>query len=79
MTSAELDTLVELGMNSGSLGSRMMGAGFGGVTLHLVKDNDFARFAQSVSHGYHSRFGSEPDIFIIDTSDGAHELIDVRE
>ncbi len=79
VTSAELDALVELGMNSGSIGSRMMGAGFGGVTLHLVKDNDFARFARSVSDGYHHRFGIEPDIFIIDTSDGAHELIDVHE
>ena len=70
----ELDTLVELAMAHGSMGSRMTGAGFGGTTVNLVKANDLTRFREAVSKGYFRAYHLVPDIMIAHPSDGVNEI-----
>lgn len=54
----ELDTLVELAATvPGVLGARMMGGGFGGCTLHLVRDEAVAQLTQVVEDQYPARTG----------------------
>lgn len=71
---AELDTLVELAMNGGSIGSRMTGAGFGGCTVNIVKNADFDKFKAFVQKGYFEKYGVVCDIFIANPEDGTKEL-----
>ena len=52
VSSKELDTLVELArQQSGVLGARMTGAGFGGCTVNLVRADAAESFAQAVARG----------------------------
>ncbi len=53
----ELDFLVEYSMNYNQiLGSRMMGGGFGGCTLSLIKDSLIDKFIKEVKQEYFSKF-----------------------
>ncbi len=70
----ELDTLVEVAMNGGSIGSRMTGAGFGGCTLNLVKHDDFEKFKAFVQKAYKEKYGITCEIFIANPEDGTKEL-----
>jgi len=72
----ELDTLVELAMNNGSIGSRMTGAGFGGSTVNIVKYTDFASFKNNVQNAYQKKYGVICDIIHCDTADGTRETTD---
>jgi galactokinase len=56
----ELDYLVELASESGSvLGSRMMGGGFGGCTINIIKETAVDRFVDDVSRAYMKKFSIE--------------------
>ena len=70
----ELDTLVELATNNGSIGSRMTGAGFGGCTVNIVRSVDFPRFRDQVAKGYQKKYGLIPDIIIANPEDGCKEI-----
>lgn len=70
----ELDTLVELAMAHGSIGSRMTGAGFGGSTVNIVKKSDYLRFREAVAKAYFTAYHFVPDIMIAEPSDGVKEL-----
>jgi len=55
----ELDFLVDIARESEEvLGARMMGGGFGGCTLNLIKKNKVASFIGSVNEKYSARFNS---------------------
>ncbi|MBN2329312.1 MAG: galactokinase [Candidatus Omnitrophica bacterium] len=73
----ELNDLVESAMESGSLGSRLTGAGFGGCTINLVpkkKVNNFVKKMESTY--YRDRAASQdPRILITQPSNGAEILI----
>lgn len=71
----ELDTLVELATNHGSIGSRMTGAGFGGCTINIVPSTFFAKFKENVAKGYQKKYGLEPDILIVNPEDGTREIL----
>ncbi|OCL28745.1 galactokinase [Orenia metallireducens] len=72
----ELDYMVELALElDGVLGSRMTGAGFGGCTVNLVKEDAVELFKEKVSQGYLDKTGVKADIYICNIEDGAHELI----
>ncbi len=72
----ELDFLVELVVNQPAvLGSRMMGGGFGGCTINLVKENGIEDVVEKVSSEYKVRFGVEPDIYIGKIEDGTSRII----
>ena len=53
----ELDFLVEYSMNYNQiLGSRMMGGGFGGCTISLIKDSFIIEFIEVIEKEYFSKF-----------------------
>jgi len=70
----ELDTICELANKYGAFGARMTGAGFGGCAIALIKKEDFEEFQKKASAEYYEHFHIEPTIFIVETSDGPHEI-----
>ena len=68
----ELDILVELARSvKGTIGSRMTGAGFGGCTVSIVKDNAVEEFHKIVMEGYTKQTGITAEIYISNAEDGA--------
>ena len=71
----ELDHLVETATElNGVLGSRMMGGGFGGCTINLVKNDAIEQVIEKTSASYKNAFGVEPKHYIATTGNGACEL-----
>lgn len=67
----ELDTLVDLAASvPGVLGARMMGGGFGGCTINLVRDEALARLTQVVEEKYPQRTGLRASIDICRAAGG---------
>lgn len=67
----ELDTLVELAKNvDGVLGARMMGGGFGGCTINLVKKNAIGQFKKTILENYKTPDGGTPEIIKVRIGDG---------
>lgn len=72
---AELDTLVDLVRNDEAvLGARMMGGGFGGCTINLVKASEVERVVKDVSDAYQSRTGRAPETYIGQVGGGTSRL-----
>ena len=71
VTGAELDTLVEEALKvDGVAGSRMTGAGFGGCTVSIVREEAVDRFIEEVGSGYTARTGLVPSFYISEVGDG---------
>jgi galactokinase len=71
----ELDVLVQSARaQSGVLGARMTGGGFGGCTVNLVAQSNIEAFRKSVSREYLKQTQIRPEIFIATASDGAREI-----
>ncbi len=71
----ELDILVEESMKiKGTLGSRMMGAGFGGCIVSVVEKPAIPGFIESAGRAYQSRTGRSADFYIANTGDGARQI-----
>jgi galactokinase len=71
----ELDLLVESAESQpGVLGARMTGGGFGGCTITLVKENAIEDFKENVASRYRAETGLNPDIFVVNASNGASEI-----
>jgi len=49
----------------------MTGAGFGGCTVNLVKDEAVEGFVSAVGSGYEKKTGRKPEIYVFAASDGA--------
>lgn len=72
---SELDNLVETAKNfDGVLGARMMGGGFGGCTINLVKTSKITEFKNRAISNFSHTFNREPAFWEIQTSDGVHEV-----
>ncbi|MDN3202936.1 galactokinase [Algoriphagus sediminis] len=56
------------------LGSRMMGGGFGGCTLNLLKSSETMKFEQEIRAAYKERFGIVPEFIPTALSGGAKAL-----
>lgn len=75
MTGKELDTLVEAAWSQpGVIGARMTGAGFGGCTVNLVKEEYVESFIREVGNIYKERIGYEADFYVVDVGDGPCRL-----
>ena len=70
----ELDFLVELAERCGVTGSRIMGGGFGGCTINLVKEELYYNFVATAKREFNEKFGHEPKIYDVVISDGARRL-----
>jgi galactokinase len=61
----ELDVLADAAQRMpGVLGSRMMGAGFGGCTVNLVEARAMDEFQARMERVYRDRLGKEPVIHV---------------
>lgn len=75
VTGEELDTLVAEALKiEGVLGSRMTGAGFGGCTVSIVRDEAVDTFIEKVGAGYTEKIGYAPSFYISEVSDGGREI-----
>ena len=70
----ELDFLNKLARKCDVTGSRVMGGGFGGCTINLVKDSLYDGFISEAKAQFTARFGHEPKIYDVVISDGARLL-----
>lgn len=78
VTGIELDTLVESAWNqSGTIGARMTGAGFGGCAIAIVRNDDIEDFTSAVRKEYTQAIGYEPDFYIASIGDGAGKLAEL--
>ena len=76
VTGVELDTLAELAWEQeGVIGSRMTGAGFGGCTVSLVKNEAIEAFKQKVEAAYEKKIGYKPSFYVASIADGTHRLV----
>ena len=75
VTGIELDTLVEEAWKvEGVIGSRMTGAGFGGCTVSLVKDEAIDSFIDQVGKAYLAKIGYAADFYVVEIGDGPSTL-----
>jgi galactokinase len=71
----ELDILVEEAWDiDGVLGSRMMGAGFGGCTVSIVENSAVSEFISRVGQNYEKRTGLHAEFYVVETGNGASVL-----
>ena len=71
VTGIELDTLVEEAWKvEGVIGSRMTGAGFGGCTVSIVKDEAIDSFIEKVGAAYLAKIGYAADFYVVEIGDG---------
>lgn len=75
VTGIELDTLVEEAWKvDGVIGSRMTGAGFGGCTVSIVKDDAVDTFIEKVGTAYKVAIGYAADFYVVQIGDGPAKL-----
>ena len=67
----ELDYLNDVAKECGVTGSRIMGGGFGGCTVNLVKDELYDNFIATATAKFNEKYGHEPKVYPVIVSDGA--------
>lgn len=70
----ELDYLNDIAKECGVTGSRIMGGGFGGCTINLVKDELYDNFIATAKKKFVEKYGHEPQVYEVIVSDGARKL-----
>jgi galactokinase len=70
----ELDYLNDIAKECGVTGSRVMGGGFGGCTINLVKEELYDAFIATAKQKFADKFGHEPMVYDVVISDGARRL-----
>lgn len=70
----ELDFLNDIARECGVTGSRIMGGGFGGCTINLVKENLLDNFISTAKTRFKEKYGHEPKVYPVVISDGAHKV-----
>ena len=70
----ELDFLAEIAQECGVTGSRIMGGGFGGCTINLVKTELYDSFISKAKSAFAEKYGHEPVEIPVVISDGARRL-----
>lgn len=69
----ELDYLNDIAKECGVTGSRIMGGGFGGCTVNLVKKELKDKFIETAKKKFNEKYGHEPKIYPVIVSDGARK------
>ena len=59
-------------------GSRIMGGGFGGCTINLVKKELLNDFVEIAKKRFNEKYGHEPKIYNVIISDGARKVSDAE-
>lgn len=71
----ELDYLVEIAQECGVTGSRIMGGGFGGCTINLVKDDRYDQFIHTATEKFTTKYGHVPEVYSVIISQGSHKVM----
>ncbi len=71
----ELDTLVDIARScEGVFGSRMVGAGFGGCTISLVRRDKMDSVVEKICKRYGRILGHDPWYHLVEASDPVKEI-----
>ena len=70
----ELDWLAKLARKMDVTGCRVMGGGFGGCTINLVKEELYDAFINTAKIEYAKKFGHDCKVYDVVISDGAHRV-----
>jgi galactokinase len=70
----ELDLAVDTAHSLGALGARMVGGGFGGSAIALIRDEDAGRISQAIERAFSEKGFIAPRFFDSLPSDGAKVL-----
>lgn len=71
----ELDTAVEASRESGAIGARMTGGGFGGSAIALVPVDAESRVREAVTEAFAASGFRAPRLFTVSPADGARRLL----
>lgn len=75
VTGTELDTMVEAAwQQEGVIGARMTGAGFGGCSVSIVREDCAEAFIKNVGNIYKERIGYEAGFYVVEIGDGPKQL-----
>lgn len=75
VTGFELDTMVEEALKiDGTIGSRMTGAGFGGCTISIVKEEAVDHFIKTVGENYEAKTGLKPEFYVANVGTGTSKI-----
>lgn len=70
----ELDCLNDIARECGVTGSRIMGGGFGGCTINLIKNELYDNFIAVAKEKFAEKYGHEPVVYDVVISDGARRI-----
>ena len=70
----ELDFLNDVAKENGVTGSRIMGGGFGGCTINLVRNDLYKKFIEDAKKKFNEKYGHEPKVYDVVISDGSRKL-----
>ena len=70
----ELDYLVDIAIDCGVTGARMMGGGFGGCTINLVKEELYDIFIAEAEKRYKEQYGKLPKVYDVVIGDGSRKI-----
>ena len=70
----ELDFLNDIAKENGVTGSRIMGGGFGGCTINLVKNELYDTFIADAKAKYAAKYGKEPKVIDVVIGDGSRKI-----
>ena len=71
VSTPELDFLVDWARAHGALGARLVGGGFGGVTLHLVEREETEDYTMGITEAYQKSFGHKSSVIEVHPGPGA--------
>ncbi len=70
----ELDFLNDIAKECGVTGSRIMGGGFGGCTINLVKEELYDKFIETATEKFTAKYGHKPKVYNVVISDGSRKI-----
>jgi galactokinase len=72
---AELDFLVnEAKRYPLIIGARLMGGGFGGCTINIIRKNEIYDITGAIAESYKNKFDIDAECYVMSLSDGTHEI-----
>lgn len=74
----ELDQAVLSAHEAGSYGARMMGGGFGGSAIALIKQSKVDELIKNVEQSFANRGFIPPKVYLVTASEGAHVVEEIN-
>ena len=72
---AELDFLVGCALKTEDVpGARLMGGGFGGCTINIIREHGVQKFLSETLSAYKKEFNIDAEVYEVNVVDGTHEM-----